>query len=453
MLSDENPCSECGSLGAPLRCGRCKSALYCSADCQRKHWPKHKGPCKQGAAMLATSLLASSLVSAVASEQRPFVEAASVPTRGAAGWAHFAMDDEHYLAVANFFTSSPGRQPRMETDSAVYKVRRKGGTSLQLEEVQRMKTVGAHGVEHFAHKDRHYLAIPNYYGEDTAIYRWSGSKFEELQRIKTDGAGSVDVFRIGDQQMLGIAEFNVGVAAIHRLEGEYPKERFVPWQRVAAPGVGAMATLLVDSKGGDKKLLLIAASYVTRQTGWRTRSPVFALNAAGTAFEPHHDVGTIGAHDVEVTSVGSRHFVFFSNDKDERSTLQKSELFEWVGTFPEGRLESRQHISTDGAHAAEFFSSPDEQHHYLAVANLGDRKTDKYRRDSAVYELQPSAKEPLKLVQKLPTLGATDFLGFTVDGATFLAVSNEQDDERGGDINSPIWVLQLPTVGSKGSEL
>ena len=329
----------------------------------------------------------------------------------------------------------------METDSVVYRVGLEG-SSLQLEEHQRLGTVGAHGVAHCAQAGRDYLAIPNYYGPDTAVYRWTGSRFEELQRIKSEGAGSVVVFEMEGRQMLGIAEFNVGVAAIYRLEGEYPSERFKPWQRIKAPGVGAMATLTVEREDGGAQLLLLCASYVMQQTGWRTRSPVFALNAAGTAFELHHDVGTTGAHDVEVTSVRGRHFAFFSNDKDERSTLQSSELFEWVGGFPGGRLQSRQRVQTDGAHAAEFFSSPGGDRHFLAVANLGDRQTNKYRRDSVVYELDPSAAEPLRVVQRLPTLGATDFCGFVIGGTTFLAVSNEQDDELGGDVGSPIWKLQ-----------
>ena len=48
---------------------------------------------------------------------------------------------------------------------------------------------------------------------------------------------------------------------------------------------------------------------------------------------------------------------------------------------------------------------------------------------------------PCKLETRLSTRGATDFHGFTIDGTTFLAVSNEQDDVGGGDIESTIWAL------------
>ena len=113
---------------------------------------------------------------------------------------------------------------------------------------------------------------------------------------------------------------------------------------------------------------------MTRETGWRTRSRVFALNAAGSAFESHHELATVGAHGVATLAHAGRQFLFFSNDKDERTTQQESELFEWRG----GRYASVQKIATDGAHAAELFSATDGKA-YLAVANLGDRATNKYR--------------------------------------------------------------------------
>ena len=46
-------------------------------------------------------------------------------------------------------------------------------------------------------------------------------------------------------------------------------------------------------------------------------------------------------------------------------------------------------------------------------------------------------------IQKLSTLGATDFQSFAIGGVTFLAVSNEQDDVLGGDVESRIWALPV----------
>jgi len=35
-------CSNCGKLNCTLQCSQCKSVSYCSKDCQRKDWPRHK---------------------------------------------------------------------------------------------------------------------------------------------------------------------------------------------------------------------------------------------------------------------------------------------------------------------------------------------------------------------------------------------------------------------------
>lgn len=377
------------------------------------------------------------------------MEAATVPTRGAAGWEHFVIDGRDYLSVANFFTSSPKHQPRMQTESVVYSASadpRSG--KLALTELQRFPTVGAHGVVHCESAGHHYLAVPNYYGGDTVVLRWDGTvgKFTKLQTIESDGGGSIEAFRLNGRQMLAIAEFNVGVAALYVLQSTSTsaQELFIPWQRVKSPGCGSIAALNVTNQDGTVQPLLLAASYVTRETGWHTRSPIFALNGAGAAFEPHSAVATIGAHDVAVYSVAGRHFAFYSNDKDERSTKQPSELFEWIGGFPGGKLESRQTVQTDGAHAAEFFASADGNAHYLAVANLGDRHANTYRRDSVIFSFDPDAPKAkmLTALQRVATRGATDFRAFVIGGMTFVAVSNEQDDTGGGDIGSTIWVLR-----------
>jgi hypothetical protein len=45
-------CSTCDKTqgqikGKMLKCGDCQQAYYCSSECQRIDWPKHKGECAE----------------------------------------------------------------------------------------------------------------------------------------------------------------------------------------------------------------------------------------------------------------------------------------------------------------------------------------------------------------------------------------------------------------------
>ena len=47
-------CFQCGKRGHKLpKCTQCTQAYYCNADCQRKHWKKHKPVCRAAVAALA----------------------------------------------------------------------------------------------------------------------------------------------------------------------------------------------------------------------------------------------------------------------------------------------------------------------------------------------------------------------------------------------------------------
>ena len=70
-------CFHCGKHGHNLpKCRQCAQAYYCNADCQRKHWRKHKPVCRAAVAALAQRATRERLARAVREKGKDKVEGA-----------------------------------------------------------------------------------------------------------------------------------------------------------------------------------------------------------------------------------------------------------------------------------------------------------------------------------------------------------------------------------------
>ena len=68
-------CFQCGKRGHKLpKCNQCSQAYYCNADCQRKHWKKHKPVCRATVAALARRATRERLARAVREKGKDMVE-------------------------------------------------------------------------------------------------------------------------------------------------------------------------------------------------------------------------------------------------------------------------------------------------------------------------------------------------------------------------------------------
>ena len=68
-------CFQCGKRGHKLpKCTQCSQAYYCNADCQRKHWKKHKPVCRAAVAALAQRATRERLARAVREKGKDEVE-------------------------------------------------------------------------------------------------------------------------------------------------------------------------------------------------------------------------------------------------------------------------------------------------------------------------------------------------------------------------------------------
>ena len=70
-------CFHCGKHGHNLpKCRQCAQAYYCDADCQRKHWKKHRPVCRAAVAALARHATRERLARAVREKGKEKVEGA-----------------------------------------------------------------------------------------------------------------------------------------------------------------------------------------------------------------------------------------------------------------------------------------------------------------------------------------------------------------------------------------
>ena len=68
-------CFQCGKRGHKLpKCTQCSQAYYCNANCQRKHWNKHKPVCRAAVAALARRATRERLARAVRDKGKDEVE-------------------------------------------------------------------------------------------------------------------------------------------------------------------------------------------------------------------------------------------------------------------------------------------------------------------------------------------------------------------------------------------
>eukprot|EP00961_Rhodomonas_salina_P067566 907603-Rhodomonas_salina.1 len=218
---------------------------------------------------------------------------AKLSTHGNAGWEAFFVQDQLYIAAANFWD---GESQAMEAQSPIYTVSAQPGGNLSFSKLQKFTTRGAHGWDYFkSHDSRQLLVVPNYYHcgsnrgpaadscKATVVYSWEGSNFKVMQAIATAGPAQTDHFVRNGETYLVIGENFNDEITIWRLDTAQTPPEFRRVQALKVAGAGAMA---VAEIGEARKLYLVAASYHdARGGGWSTKSPVFAWHDATRQFD------------------------------------------------------------------------------------------------------------------------------------------------------------------------
>ena len=136
-----------------------------------------------------------------------FVSFQNISTHGALDWEHFVLDGNHYLAVANSFTSLTSSPACM---SAIY-IWNTSTYSFDL--FQEIATYGARKWKQFEKNGAHFLAVANTLHSETlsleiSIYRWLGSYFVFAGNLPNSAASAFTVFEINHVTYVAVANIH-----------------------------------------------------------------------------------------------------------------------------------------------------------------------------------------------------------------------------------------------------
>jgi hypothetical protein len=329
--------------------------------------------------------------------QPAFVEVQSIPTVGANSCKTFLIDNELYLAVANFNNGNSN-----SVNSNIYKWK-----SNSFELFQTIPTVGASEFEYVEYGGKKMLILACYadnnnYSIQSKVFTWKNNQFEESQSINTIGAYRVKAFEIDNQLYMFMAfqctsPFCVLNSILYRYDG-------VGFDSVQAiPTSGASGLDFFSVKGSF--FLAIANTYSTSST---------ILEWKDNKFVTKQSVSSLGA-----TSV--RHFNIL--DIDYLAIANGRSFFSFTTNSPVLKLENQsftafQNLQTTGAFYWEEFKIEGTQ--YLAVANYKDENSN-FNLSSEIFRWENGK---FVTFQKIPTQGATSFQYAEIGSKKLLIVSN-----------------------------
>ncbi|MDJ0840797.1 MAG: hypothetical protein QNK37_30070 [Acidobacteriota bacterium] len=328
-----------------------------------------------------------------------FVEYQWIDTVGAAGWAFFTIDRDHYLALANTwndFTSV--------IDSKVF---RWHPEKKKFEHFQDILTEGAYSWEHVKietkTRTRHFIMVSNFcrnvpnqpdlsnpklithqycpnYNTHSHIYEYKeipgrGHRFELFQRIKTQGATDSKFFTIEGKHYLAVANFSSNKSAqiksmIYRWNGV----EFADYQSIESAGACAWEPFVIDGKH-----YLALANWVSNTNNTEINSKIFQWD--GKWFTHYQDIPTKGAQDWNYFSFGGKHYLLVSNYVDNFFETNYYDINSTLYIWQNGQFIPHQGLPTTAALYSAYFTIDGTP--YLAVANFFDGKS--YNIPSLIY--------------------------------------------------------------------
>ncbi|XP_062607823.1 thrombospondin-type laminin G domain and EAR repeat-containing protein-like [Saccostrea cucullata] len=266
--------------------------------------------------------------------KKRFVFYQRMDTDAAQCWKFFTIDNNFFLAVANY-----GKASGVQSNSTIYKWHKR---RKKFKEFQTILTWTARDFEHFVINDENYLAVTNYakgasHKVDSEIYKWSTKlrRFELFQSLLTTGAYDWTYFQVNGYHFLAAAQAFDGFSTlidsnIYVLQDK----KFVLFQTIETNG----ATDVEFFKIGDSIFLAVANAYnygpqnINKEQEYFTNSTIYKLDKGRRVFKTFQTIQTFSAVDWEFVTIGDEHFLIVSNAQNRALEGDHlTSIYKWRG--------------------------------------------------------------------------------------------------------------------------
>ncbi|NJO14244.1 MAG: hypothetical protein HC877_00390 [Thioploca sp.] len=275
----------------------------------------------------------------------------SISTYQAWDWESFTIDNDYYLAVANYNTNS--------------KIYRWDDSKKQFVALPESYPSGSYDWEFFTIDNTPYLALANYSASSLKIYKWEGTKFVDTNlSLSSSGIFDVEFFTIGENSYLTAANYSGSNVAI-----------IYQWKNNKFEQIQSLPNI---THARDSEFFTIGNNhYLAIASDSNTSSIIYQWNE--NKFEPFQSISTANtayATDMEFYTIGSKSYLAIAS---ENSPSTSSKIYPWDGKqFAEAQA---QPIPLNYLWDAEFFTVGNNA--YLAVANYSNATPKIYRLTSS----------------------------------------------------------------------
>ena len=257
----------------------------------------------------------------------------SIFTSGANDWEFFSINDQSYLAVANFEDDTGNNN----INSQIFKLNTSSSSpdpSFVL--FQSIPTSGANDWEYFTMNNQSYLAMANFrnrngaHAIDSPIFRFNGSNFVLFQSVPTSGATGWKYFTINNQSYLAVAN-HYSDSASHNQNSQIFKfnstsNSFVAFQSIPTNGASEWEFFTIAMMNDSSSRNFLAVANSNNDTSWNINTQIFVFN--GSQFVLFQTLSVNGAVELTFFTISSVSYLAIASYRSDQDGVNtNSQIF------------------------------------------------------------------------------------------------------------------------------